>query len=146
MRRNPALIAILLIIAAAALWFSGKAVYYQFKYHQLDASAPATITKWSVNPISEDQFQIVATYHFPVGNNVVDGETAFKPYLRNPYTAEQYVKENSRLHWKAWYNSANSHDSTLQKKFPLKECLYAAILWGIFIYFVWLGNYVAKQH
>lgn len=145
MKRSPMLTALLLTLAAAAIWFSGTAMFYQFKYHQLDANASATITKWSVHPISEEQYQIIAVYHFPYKTDVIDGETAFTPYVRNPYTAEQYIKENSHLKWTVWYNSANPHQSSLQKRFPVKECLYAATLWGIFIYFVWLGNYVSKR-
>lgn len=145
MPRNPVLSAILLLVALAALWFSGIAIYKQFRYYQLDATAPATVTNWTVNRISDEQYQIVAVYNFPFNNTPIDGQTAFVPYLRNPYTAEQYIKENAQLHWNAWYNSGNPHDSTLQRKFPLKECLYAGVLWGIFIYFVWLGNYVQRQ-
>lgn len=39
----------------------------------------------------------------------------------------------------SWYTI-----DAIQKDYPFKACLYASVLWGLLLYFLWIGRRVAK--
>lgn len=145
MHKNPMWLTFLIVIGLVVLWFVGSAFWKTYTYGRLDAHVPAKKIEWSVAKLSEDFFALQAHYDFEVSNHAFSGETVFKDDLyRNTYAAEQVIPIYAKEEKEVWYDRKNPQYSSLQKKFPLKECISAAFLTGLFIYFVWLGFYVGR--
>lgn len=135
----------LAIVAAAVCWKSGVALYRLYGYYRLTASTEGNFTEWSVVSLGEESFILQTHYSFQVGQRTYEGDYPFvdHTYL-NEWGAEQEIKRGRPARGVVWYSARNPSISSLQKNFPLKECLSAALLWGLFCYFIWLGNYVAN--
>ena len=144
MHNNPFFLALLGLIALAVLWYSGSAAYRYYRYVTLTEKTPATDITWIVKEYANDDFGIHADYNFAVGEKKIDGAYTFKDKYYNAYAAEQQIKKYDSKRWYVWYQPSNPHHSALQKKFPTKECVSAMVLWGLFLYFLWLGFYVNK--
>lgn len=145
MHKNLLWQAFLLVIFIAALWYSIIALYSYYSYSYLEAQTTMTSINWNIEEKSPEEYFLKASYHYNFKGNTYQGFTLFAdtPY-RNPYAAEQAIKEKSLHSWKLWFDPHDPHHSSLQKIFPLKECISATFLWGLLLYFLWLGFYVAK--
>ena len=145
MNHNSKWSVFLIVMAIIAFGFSVKAAYLSYETIKLNNAAPALIHQWSVKPLTNEQYQIHADYTFFLKNISYAGKTTFgKPLYRNPYAAQKAIKSLASQEWKSWYDRANPHHSSLEKTFPLKDWIYAGILWGLFFYFVWLGRYTFR--
>lgn len=145
MHKNFLFQSFLLILFAITLWYTGKATYRYHTYSKLTAQVVPTQVDWSIEEISTDDYILVANYTYNISGTDYKGSTAFskEPY-RNPYAAEQYKKERVMQSWVVWYDPSTPHHSSLQKEFPLKECLTAIFMWGLLLYFLWISFYVTK--
>lgn len=138
--------AVFCLMMLVALWFSLTALYRVYVYARLNSSAPATVVAWSVEELSSDHYALHAKYTFSVQGHLYEGETTLdeeKGY-RNSWAAEKAIPEHAAMTWTAWYSPSNPKYSSLQKTFPLKECLSSLVLWGILIYFIGLKYYVMR--
>jgi hypothetical protein len=146
MHSNRYWLILLTCLAAAVCWKSGEALYRLFSYYRLTAHTQGRVTGWSVVPLSEEFYLLQAHYRFRVGEKEFEGDNRFQddPYL-NAWSAEKDIKKKELTEVQVWYSSRNPLISTLQKKFPLKECLSASALWILFLYFIWLGYYVGDH-
>lgn len=135
----------LTIVAAAVCWKSAVAIYRLYGYYRLTAQTEAHFTNWSVVPLSQESYVLKTHYRFQVGQQSYEGDYLFsdRPYL-NAWGAEQEIKRGRPSRGIVWYSARNPLISSLQKTFPLKESLSAALLWGLFCYFIWLGYYVTS--
>lgn len=135
----------LLVVLLTTLWYTGKAAYKYYGYARLTQKAIATDMKWSIQELSDEDYILESQYTFKVGDHLFQGMTSFAntPY-RNQYSATKAKAEMSAQKWIVWYDASNPHNSSLQKDFPLKECVYAILLWGLMLYFLWISFYVAK--
>jgi len=145
MHKNPVWLALLVLISLIALWFSAIALYDLYGYLTLTETVPAEKINWSIKEESPESFQIVADYTFIVNDQHYAGSTTFKdwPY-RNPWGAQSALLEREKQQWSVWYSPRNKHHSSLQKSFPIQECITMGVLWGLLLYFLWLGSYVAR--
>ncbi len=147
MHKNRIWILFLSIVSFVLLWFSWKAFFNLYQYTSLTASTKTSSIHWIIEQKASDKFYVQARYTFVVDGKNGHGQTTFTKHLyRNRSATEQAISNPSNDPWNVWYNPSNLNHSTLQKKFPFKECLYAAIVWGVFIYFICLGIYVGKKY
>jgi hypothetical protein len=151
--KNSLFLGFLGLLAAAASIYSAIALYKYYRYAVLDSQAPAQSIEWSIKvdkkkwPLSllfEDNYRLLAMYSFSVEGKAMKGSTSFKENYLNSWAAEQAIKKNEQKNWIVWYQSGKVNHSTLQKNFPLKECVSAGVLWALLLYFIWLGFYVAN--
>lgn len=134
----------LVCIASVVCWKSGVALYRLYGYYRLTAHAEASLSDWSVVKLAEDSYVLKTRYRFQSGQRVFSADYLYydSPYL-NAWGAEKAIgKAPSK--GEVWYSARNPLVSTLQKNYPLKECLSAAALWALLLYFIWLGYYVAS--
>lgn len=147
MHKNYVWLCFLSLATGAVGWFTLKALYAVYLFVALDVSAPAENLKWKVAQLSEDQFVMKADYTFTRKEQKFSGETLFKNDVYwNPWAAEDALKVYSTKDWTAWYSSGNPQYSSLQKNFPLKECISAGVLWILLLYFFGLGYYVVTRN
>lgn len=145
MHSNRIWLAFLAVLMMIVVGYSAMALYRLYHYYVLSGTASASQIEWSTHRLSDDEYVVDAKYDFPVKGVAVNSESTLKdPVFRNAWAAEQAIKEYQKRAWKVYYNPGNPTDSTLQKYYPLKECISASILWGLVIYFIGLGYYVKK--
>lgn len=137
----------MIAVMVVVLWYTGWAVWGMYRYNLLDKQSPATSIQWSVQKKSDDAYFLHAKYQFNGPQNAPsEGESALSyPVFWNAWSAEQAIKEYHFKPWVVFYNSRDPRLSALQKNFPIKECVSAIVLWGVFLYFLWLDRYVAKM-
>ena len=126
-------------------WYCGVALFRIYRYTQLKAQAPASNVHWGTQALSGDQYLIKATYAFTVDGKTYPGESVFEDEIfMNKWAAEQTIPKYSYQTWNVWHQPDNFVHSTLQKKFPSKECYSAGAMFVLLIYFVSLGFYVTR--
>ena len=145
MHKNIFWQAFLVIVFASTLWYSGIALYDYYSYSQLKVQTSPSNIEWSIEEVKDEYFVAKGNYHFNFKGNSYTGTSALTDdAYRNRWAAEQGLKELSTLKPKIWFDPQNPQHSSLQKKFPLKECISAIFLWGLTFYFLWLGFYVSR--
>ena len=128
------------------MWITIKAIYLAYLYSSLNASTSIQEIKWTVEQLHEDRFVLKADYTFTVKDQQFSGETLFtNDVFWNPWTAQDALKVYDQKDWTVWYSGGNPQYSSLQKNFPLKECISAGVLWILMLYFFGLGYYVATR-
>lgn len=145
MHKNYVWQAFLIVVFAATLWYTIVAIYSYYSYSYLKATTNPTKIDWEIVQESDEDYLTKALYHYDFKDKSYVGSTIFKhtPY-RNHWAAEQAIKEFSSRQWTIWFDPFNPHKSSLEKNFPFKEVISAIFLWGLVLYFLWLGFYVAK--
>ncbi|CCB85441.1 MULTISPECIES: hypothetical protein [Parachlamydia] len=151
MRKNQGWLIFLLIIGLPTFFFSGTALYKLYNYSHLDAKTQAEKIEWSVikeEPWSilnlvgwgEERYILKVAFEFESEGVFYKKEAYDDSFrFRNEWAAQQEIaQEQNKKHF-VWFQSSNPRHANLQKAFPVKECLSAIVLLGIFIYFVCLG-------
>jgi hypothetical protein len=145
MHKNTTWLALLVTLSLIVLWYSGKFLYLYYDYTVLSARTPAVAMQWSVEPHTNEEYFLKADYVFKASDKEYKGESVLKDHgFWNNYAAQQAIGDYSKKKWGVWYNPRNPDHSSLQKNFPLKECVSAAIMWAIVFYFLWLGYYASR--
>lgn len=143
MNQNVYWKALLTVIGMGTLWFTYLAISLWYGYISLDTAIMPKNIEWTVKPISEEVFYIQAEYHFQWKGNDFSGTSQLEDHsFRNSWAAEKAIDAYKKLSWPVWFSSSHPKYSSLQKNFPLKECLSALVLWGLVIYFIGLQHYV----
>lgn len=117
-----------------------------YEYAILTKQVPAASVHWSVYSRDEDLFAARADYTFFLDGKQYAGQTIWDDGERypNPWALNHLMESLSKQNWQVWFKASDPNYSSLQKKFPTKECLSTVILWGVFAYFVMLGKYADK--
>lgn len=145
MHKNPVWLAFLIAIALIVAWYCGVALFKLYRYNVLTAQAPAGNIQWSVKTLSDEEYIVHAHYAFAAAGKNYTGETDFiDEVFLNAWAAEQALSKYSAKTWTVWYQPGNFNHSTLQKKFPTKECWSAGVMLALMLYFIWLGFYVTR--
>jgi len=145
MHKNILWLTFLGIVGVVTLWFTGVATYRYYEYTDLNSHTTTSSVEWLIKEHTEDNYTLEAYYQFKANNHLFKGVSHFADESHlNRWAAEQMIKSNSSHLWTVWYAQNNPDHSSLQKNFPIKECLSAIFLIGLFLYFLWLGFYVAR--
>ncbi len=145
MHSNALYRAFLLAVLLITFWYTGVAIYRYYHYTQLKSRVHLTSSEWKVHEKAEDEFYLETHYAFTDGLKQYEGEASWpQEFYRNSWAAEKDIPYFKNKYAMVWYNPHNPHISSLQKRFPLKEALSAIVLWGLLVYFLWLGFYVTK--
>lgn len=145
MHKNPIWLCFLSIIILATCIYTGTIGFKLYRYWSLSSQTEALATAWSIQTDSDEEFVPLAKYTFQAGDKFFVGQTLFSDQkTSNPWAAQEALKPLAAKKHHVWYASKDPSDSSLQRKFPFKECIYAGVLWAVCIYFFWLGVYVAK--
>lgn len=145
MYKNPIWLALLTLFVFVAICFSGNTGYMLYQYKvKTTPSTPKTI-HWNVESKASDRYVVSAKYSFLFDDKEWEGNTIFDAKgFKNILAADHAIETFSKKKWTVWFSPKNPKNSTINLFFPLKSCIYTAILWGILLYFVWLGIYVKK--
>lgn len=135
--------AFLLVILACTLYYSGIALYRYYVYTSLTGAARPTSMVWNIVKEIEARYILETDYQYAVADKSYSGKTVWEDekYV-NEYGANEAIEEAKATQWVVWYNPSNPVKSSLEKHMPVKEFVSAFFLWGLFLYFLWLGFYV----
>lgn len=135
------------VIASLIIGYTAFFLAKAYDYVLLTKQVPASSVNWSVYSRDEDVFAAQADYTFSFEGKQYAGRTIWDDGERypNPYALEKLMNVLSTQEWKVWLNSRNPANSSLQKKFPITECVSTVILWCVFAYFVMLGEYAKRK-
>src|SRR5690242_14348088 len=137
---------IVLVISLLVLGYVAVAFYKYLQYSRLSEQAPAENVVWSIKALNDEHYQLHAAYDYHVKGEVFHGETTFSDaHYRNPYAAEQGLKEVGPEYKTVWYDPSKPSVSCMEKAFPVKLVTYAAILFALWNYFVWGGYIYIKK-
>ena len=98
--------------------------------------------KFEIKNDKRDKYEVLASYAFQVANKTFDNKKTFENFFLNTLSAKSYVESLSKKDFMVWYNSKNPNISYIEKKFPVKNCVYASLAFVIFIYFLILKYYM----
>lgn len=130
-----------LVICLVALIYTLFTLHKVYSWFTYSASTTPTSVALSVKQFSDEEFRIHARYQFLGETHEETWET---PTFKNSFAAEHEIKTLSPT--TVWYNPRDLSHSTLQKSFPLKQCIYSALLWAIGGYFWILPLRLKKAH
>jgi hypothetical protein len=148
MRVNWPWVVFLSVIASLIIGYTAFFLGKVYHYVILTQQVPATSVNWSVYSRDEDFFAAQANYTFFVDGKQYAGLTIWDDGERYPnsWALENLMHSlSTQEEWKVWLSTRNPANSSLQKKFPTKECLSTAILWCVFAYLVMLGEYAKRK-
>lgn len=147
MHKNKIWLGFLTLMTLVVAWFLWGTVDKLRDYVQYsNFTAPSDID-WTIQMANEETYYLKGTFKYHFQNKQYNGETIIYQFpYQNPWAAEQAIPQQIAKNWKVWYDPGNPHKSTLVKKFPTKDLISTAILIGLWIYFIWLGFYVARYH
>lgn len=130
------------VVALCVLGYTCFTLWQYWGYVQLDIERPIQNSEWTVQTKDEETHQLQATYDYIFNDVKYTGKYLFKkPVFINILGAEYAIKAFSSNFQKVWISSGNPSESSLERKFPLKEIVSTAVLWAIFLYFLGLRIY-----
>ena len=144
--KNIIWFAFLAIVAFLALWFIVKSSMAVCSYYHLSVQVPVTVEKWSIEELKSDEFAVIAHYSYDFKGQPYKAQGRVGALYPNPWAAGHAENQFSTKKWTAWVNPKHPEKSVLQKKFPYKKAISAAILVALFIYFAILGTYMRVRH
>ncbi len=146
MRKNLIWIIFLLIIFFMAVWFIFSAAFAITDYYQYSIQVPTKIEKLEVKEIKADQFAVLADFSYEYEGKTYRGSGKVGSYYPNPWAADKAQKQYASMQWPAWIKSKHPEKAVLEKNFPVKRTVSAAILLCLLIYFAILTAYVRVKH
>jgi len=142
MKHKISWILVLIISGSIFVWFSFQLFLQTNKYIILNTPIKANIEKLEVNNDNKNKFLAVASYSFDVANKTFIHKGVFEKKFINPLSAKAFCENISKNDFIIWYNSKNPNFSSVEKNFPIKNCVYSIITLIVFIYFLILKYYI----
>ena len=142
MHRNPLWLVFISIVILAGMGYTAYAVVKVWQYVRLDTKTISQEIQWTIVSLKEDAFIPLAHYFFNVDGKNYKGQTRWQEIYLNEWTAREAVSRLKQSPPPVWFDSSSPEISSLQKIFPIKECIYTALLWMLGSYFFFLGYYV----
>lgn len=145
MHKNPAWMIFLGFIGLTTLYFCASAAVSLYDYYYETQTAVPLSINWSYRKVSNDVYAPFASYTFQVKGGVIKGESFLaQPLFRNEWVADEILNSLKKDPHKIWYDPSHPHRSTMEKTFPIRDCVYALVLVILFGYFIGLGIYVGR--
>ncbi len=147
MHKNSFWLVFVALVGLIAMGYSLMTSYRLYQYSRLTQQAEITSIEWTIKKTWRGKFYLQAQYLFLVKGIAYKGQTEFTDeFYINPWAAEQKINHFKKAKGKVWHSLHPASYSTLQKKFPTKECYSAAILMGLLVYFIFLGWYAGTYN
>ena len=127
------------------LGYSAFTAYKVYDYYLLSESVEPLSMNWKIQKMAEDDFVVQANYQYQWQNEKYSGHSNDGEEYINQYAAQAGLEKAQNSKFKVWLNPQKPINSSLFKIFPLKYLIYSAILWLLYIYFIWLGTYVKES-
>lgn len=146
MHGNRYWIALLLVVGFCTVYFGYKSLQSLETYGTLSARTLTSTTEWAIQEGRRGKLIPYVRYTFSVAGKRYQGQSAMPQYkFLGRSASDTVLKELSGKRHLVWYNPSHPHSNTLQKSLPLKECLSAITLLGVFVYLMYIGYSVGQD-
>ena len=135
-----------MVVSVFAIWFIVKAGVEVYEYAQLTVQAEVVVNEWSVQEVKTDQFVVIAHYVYVYQEKNYTGQGKVGGIYPNPWAAQEAKARFSKQKWSVWLAPGHPEKSILEKHFPVKRALSAAVLIGLVLYFFILSAYVKVKN
>lgn len=126
-----------------ALWFVSKLTVNLWQYYQCSKPLSCYIQRWEVVEKLKGEYTLLAHYQYKAKGHHFKGIYHFKePKFNNRYIAKEVLQSYQNKQWPVWVSPSRPHISTLQRHFSIKLCVQCLLSIGVFIYFIWLKEYL----
>ncbi len=144
MHKNPVWIAFFALVLLITAYFLVKAGGALLAYGRLSEKAEGKIERVEVLE-RKGKFVVWGKFSFEKDHERVEAEGVVgKPFL-NRFSAEKKASSLTQERVTVWYNPKNPKNAVLEKRFPFKKVISAAILAALTLYFFFLGRYIKKK-
>lgn len=137
-------IGLLTLILGCAVWFVLKASQDLYRYFQYTVQTKASVQAWDIQESSSGHYAVIAHYSYFFNDKTYEGKGQVGSLYPNPWAAQEAKNRFSRQIWHVWINPRSADHSLIEKHFPFKKVVSAALLLGVGIYFLILGVYLRK--
>lgn len=120
-----------------------KDIYIFFSINQ---KAVAHVESYQIREYKKNKYKALITYSFKVNDKIFVKKNFFRKIFLNQFNADEFVSKISKENFYIWFNKKNPNFSSLEKTFPIKNCVYLSITLLIFFYFIILKYYVYTIH
>lgn len=93
---------------------------------------------------SKNKCRALIKYSFKINDKIFKSYSSTKDNFLNHYTLQDYIKELPQENLTIWFNKKNPNISSIEKNFPIKNCIYLVVTLLIFAYFLVLKFYVYR--
>lgn len=142
MNRLAYWIAFLLTLVIPLLGYSGYTIFLLFHYNLLDKQVRLQMIEWTILEVNDQKFRPTAHYTFKENGVWYQGNDEWSDYSLNRWAANEKLKLLRQRVRTVWIRQSDPSFSKLEKAFPLKQTLSVPALWGLFLYFIFLGRYM----
>lgn len=146
MKRSAIWIIFLLLVFGFTVWFVVVAGFQLIDYYKLTTQVEVKVEKWDVAEISSNKYAVQAIYSYEFGEKDYRGNGQIGSSYPNPWAAKRAVEKWTKERWFVWVNPKAPEKAVIDRKFPYKATVSAAILLGLVIYFICLGIYVGVKY
>lgn len=143
MHKNIYWLSFFILISVCVLSYTGYTVFALYQYQRLTDQVPVSHIEWSTVELGEEKFAPQAAYQFFLGGRSYTKHHTWQEHYLNAWAANEAKNQLALKRWKAWVDPSHPDYSSLQKTFPIKECISAIVLWGLWSYFFFIGQYVS---
>jgi hypothetical protein len=113
----------------------------------LTAEASPKVMDWSVRKLDSETWAIGLKYKFAAAGQSYENEEIFQgETFKNPYKAQDSLQVLKEKTWTVWYMPKHPSFSTVERYFPLKRTVYAAILTFLFVWGLYIARIFIKTH
>ncbi len=145
MHKNVHYIGLLLLLSAFVLWWTYDAIYLTFRYYALSASTTVVITEVNTIKKDEDDYRLEIEYLYIAGENSYKKTQIMPSSYLNLFAVQKAIDELKNKNLPLYFNPRDPNQASLERVFPLKQCLYAIIMISILCYFIGLGYCIKKN-
>lgn len=144
MHKNAYYIGLLVILTAFVLWWTYDALSLIFRYYNLSASTTVVITEMNTIKKSDDDYRLEIEYIYIAGEASYKKSQILPASHLNPFAVQKTIDELKNKNLPLYFNPHDPNQASLERVFPLKQCLYAIIMISILCYFIGLGYCIKK--
>lgn len=144
MHKNPYWLIFLLFIGIAVIGYTGFTFYKIYQYNRLSQSIAPQSIEWTIHPLDVDSFSLMSTYQFDWNQKNYSGSAEYSDRYLNDWAAQEGLGRRKLEKWRVWFDPEDPHFSTLYHEYPMKQVIYTFMLWGLLLYFAWLGHSVTR--
>ncbi|MCE2983959.1 MAG: hypothetical protein LW832_10405 [Parachlamydia sp.] len=137
---NPVWKIFILIFATGAFFYTGMALFQIMQYSSLTTLTQPSKTEWKVVP-NGSKFAVQVQFAYLFNGKSYERQEALEPYYLNPWAAEEALSKLKVQLPPVWIDPSSPQNSVMEKKFPLKTVIYAACLWLLFTYLLYIDRY-----
>ncbi|MFA6915998.1 MAG: hypothetical protein WC222_06345 [Parachlamydiales bacterium] len=134
------------LLTLSAVWVTWGTTKKLYTYYTLNARVPVKTISWKISALNDERYQLQGSYNFFIDTREYLGTAQLHSLIyRNPWAAEKGLRELEKERFNVWYSSKNPTINSLERDFPLKDCIYSVVILGLITYFGALGVYTYRS-